>query len=1089
MIGRGWTTGVIAVLLAMPAVAQDRGGRAEEQSGPSGPNEQWAGLIPWRSIGPANMSGRMIDVEVSAFDSNLWYIATASGGLLRTRNSGATFDHLFDRETTVSLGDVALSITEPELVWVGTGEDNPRNSVSYGNGVYKSTDGGDTWTHMGLDETFQISKVIIHPTDPNIVYVGALGRLYGPNEERGLYKTTDGGENWEKILFVDDKTGVIDVAMHPTDPDVLLIATYERQRDGFDGNDPAKKNGPGSGLYRTKDGGKTFNKLSKGLPTVNMGRIGFDWYRGDPNFVYAVIETELTSFPGRNAGDSGMSLANAETGARVNEVAEEGAAATAGMKAGDIILSVDDVLVLNAARTQAEFRRREAGETLKLTFAREGEAHTAELTLVPYPEPEEGEEDQPFRGRGRNPFSSGLGGQSQDLQDQQGKDGFEHGGLFRSDDAGVSWERINSVNPRPMYYSQIRIDPSDSNHQWVLGTSLYRSSDGGATFSSGGAGRGVHVDHHAMWIDPTDGRHVILGNDGGLYETHDRGENWVHHNHLALGQFYHVEVGPRRNYMVYGGLQDNGTWGARHRSRSGSGPINEDWLSIGGGDGFVVRIDEEDPDTVYYESQNGFMGRRNLITGERGSIRPQAPEGENLRFNWKTPFILSHHNSRIFYCAANFVFRSWNRGSDLVAISPKITLSDEGAGSEIAESPRDASLLYVGTTDGALWRTKNGGQEWTDLLGFSESGIALTSAEGESADADAASSESSDAGEAEANGAQNVASSGQESSEEAADESPGSEGEEAPPLGKPLRELIPGPMWVTSLEPSRFETGRVYLALDGHRSDNDDPWVFVSEDFGDTWTSLRGNLPRGSSRCLREDHRNPNVLYLGTEFGVWFSADRGESWVRFHGDTFPTVAVHEIAQHEGSGEIVAGTHGRSLWIADPTPLRQFQPDILAKSAHLFAPNDVVLWSATPRRGVSRLATFIGENPPNAANVYYMINGRANSVKLWIEDLEGKKIADLQAGNGNGLQRAVWDLRITAGQSSQPPQEFRGFRFRGGRTASAGTYVAVLEVSGEQQRQRFTLERDPEYPETSYLAVEQELEELEAAEGGYETYDR
>ncbi|RJP34090.1 MAG: PDZ domain-containing protein, partial [Phycisphaerales bacterium] len=671
---------------------------------------EWAQTLQWRCIGPANMGGRITAIAVVEQDPNTWWVATASGGLLKTTNNGVTFEHQFDHEATVSIGHVAVATSDPNVVWVGTGEANPRNSVSWGNGVYKSIDGGKMWEHMGLDKSFQIGRIAIHPADPNVVYVGALGRLWGPNEERGLYKTTDGGKTWEKILYVDDKTGVIDVDLKPDDPDTLLVASYQRKRDGTDDNDPIVKIGPGSRLFKSTDGGKSWDWIIQGLPSGNLGRMGIDFYRKDPNVVYMVLESERIGKEPDNAPTMGADGADAEVGGKITQVEEGSAAAKAGLMVGDIVVRVDDTTIHSYDELMKEMRKRVAGDTVKVEVSRQRKSHFFDLTFEARSGgAAEGGEDggdepgpagggppgggPPGRGRpARSPFSSGLGGQVENVHEQQGPHGHEFGGLYRSTDAGESWERINSVNPRPMYFSEVRIDPSDNNHIYVLGISLYRSKDGGATFTADG-GRGAHPDHHALWIDPRDGRHQILGNDGGIYVTYDRQDHWDHLNHVAIGQFYHAAVDTNRNYRVYGGLQDNGSWGGPNRSRDGGGPINEDWFRVGGGDGFVCRVDPTDADQVFFESQNGATGRINFRTGERGFIRPQPTPGARYRFNWKTPFILSSHNPGIYYSAGNYVFKSVNRGEALRPISPEISLTDKGAASALAESYHDPNVL------------------------------------------------------------------------------------------------------------------------------------------------------------------------------------------------------------------------------------------------------------------------------------------------------------------------------------------------------------------------------------------------------------
>ncbi len=1011
------------VILASVLSAQDtRESREAPKRQQNSFGQQWLEPMQWRSIGPANMGGRITALAVYEKDPSLYYVGTATGGLLKTTNKGVTFEHLFDHETTVAIGDVAVAASDPKIVWVGTGEENPRNSVSYGDGVYKSVDGGKTWKNMGLKDSFQIGSIKIHPSNPAIVYVGALGRLYGPNEERGLYKTENGGKSWSKIHYVDDKTGVIEMIMHPTDPDTLIIATYERQRDGYDTNSPAKKIAPGSGLWRTTDGGKTVTKLSDGLPTNNIGRIGLDWYRKDPNVVFAIIETEKMGGTDPNIGWTGFDTQNAETGAKVTRVTKDGPAAKAGLKSGDIVLAVDGSTVLSSAALQKKLVGKMVEASIELEVARGGESRSIEFALAKRPKP--GKSSAGGRGRrgggSRLPYSGRLGGQSANVQDLQGPNGHEFGGVFRSDDMGTTWKRINSIDPRPMYFSQIRVDPSNDQNLYVLGISAYRSKDGGKTFTSD-ASRGVHSDQHALWVDPSDGRHLLIGADGGLYQTYDQCANWDHLNHMALGQFYHVAVGPRRDYWVYGGLQDNGTWGAPHRASRGYGTVNEDWLRIGGGDGFVVRVDPNDPDQIYYESQNGSTGRTHMSTMESGRTRAQAPKGTRYRYNWQTPFILSHHNSKIYYNAGNHVFRSLDRGNDLKSISPDITRGERGSATALAESHFNSDVLYVGTDDGALHGTLDGGHTWNDLWVIptvEETGIGT-------------------------------------------EDTPKSRGPMASTAGKTLAELVPGPRWVSALETSRHKKGRVYLALDAHRSDDDNPYVLVSEDNGKSWSSIVANLPRGSTRTIREDLTNENLLYVGTEFGIYISLDRGGKWLRLN-NNLPTVPVHEVAQHRSSGEVVVATHGRSLWILDVTSLRQLTAEAQKADAHLYDPNDVVVWRSKHRRASSGARTFRGENPGSNAQLFYSLTKKAASVSLEVQDQTGATLRALEVKSDPGMHVVSWDLRKSspAGQASQGRNRYRR---RGGRSVPAGTYVAVLTVDGKAYSQSFEIQSDPNFP--------------------------
>ncbi len=1053
----------------------------------------WVKAMHWRCIGPASMGGRITAISVFEADPSTYWVATASGGLLKTVNNGITFEYQFDHEATVSIGDVCVAPSDRNVVWVGTGENNPRNSVSYGDGVYKSLDGGKTWQNMGLKKSFQIGRIVVHPKDPNVVYVGALGRLYGPSEERGLYKTSDGGQTWTRVLYVDDKTGVIDVAMNPNEPDTLLVATWERQRDGFDshpgnevpiaggydGYDPSKKWGPGGGIYKTTDG-KTFRKLSNGLPNCNLGRVGLDYYRKNPNTVFAILDCEKIGMgpppvwvgvgadepagpaklarvqpdspaakAGLKVGDLvtaidkkpiktweevgdaivahrpgdkmtftvqrdketkdvvvtvelrpdagaqgpavylGLQTEKVEGGLRVVLVTPDSPADKAGVKANDVILALDKKETKEERQIVEALRERKAGDKVTLEVKRGTEKKDLVVTLANRP-------GGPQQSAERRWYSGMYSGQRENAQKEQGPEGWQYGGVYKSTDAGETWTRVNSLNPRPMYFSTVRVDPSDEKYLYVLGIAMYRSTDGGKTFSGDGA-NGVHPDQHALWIDPKDGRHMIVGCDGGFYATYDRMAHWDFLNHVAIGQFYHVAVDNRRPYRVFGGLQDNGSWGGPSRALHGNGPINEDWFVVGGGDGFVCRVDPTDPDLVYAEMQDGNIYRRNLRTGEGGGNRPQQPPtSPAYRFNWNTPFILSSHNSSIFYSGGNYVFRSLKKGADPKPISPEITRTKRGSATAVAESPRNPDVLWAGTDDGNLWVTRDGGREW-----------------------------------------QNV----------------------ADKVG------LPGPRWVASIEPSRGADGRAYVVFDAHRSDDDNPYVYMTEDFGQTWKSLRANLPTGSTRVLREDVSNTSLLYLGTEFAIYASTNRGASWTRLN-NNLPTVAVHEIAVHPTAGEIVIATHGRSLWVLDVTALRQMTDEALKAKARLYRPNVVVQWKPEPQRGSAYgvgSRKFVGENPAPGAQVYYSLTKKAEKISLKVLDYAGNTVVafpDVKAEPG--LHRVGWNLA------------------RGGGRVAAGTYRVLLLVDGEDQGQPLRVEDDPNVP-GPLIAAEEDNEEEEEKE--------
>lgn len=1111
---------------------------------------KWADALKWRSIGPATMSGRITAISVSQQDPNRWWAATASGGLLFTSNSGGEFQHQFDKEATVSIGDVAVAPSNHDIVWVGTGEANPRNSVSWGDGVYKSLDGGKTWKNMGLKNSFQIGRIAIHPTNPDIVYIGALGRLWGDGGERGLYRTTNGGNTWECVFECEGATGVIDIKLSPANPDLVLMATWDRRRGGYDSNDPVVKWGKGSGLWRSRYAGAKgmWEKVTNGLPTGLIGRIGLDWYVKDAKVVYMVLDSEKIGMIPENAGFLGITAIDEEKKVKIQRVTYKGPAAQAGLKADDIVLTVNGEEVKKASDLVAIGRSIEVGKVATVTYQRGEEKLAAEVTMgsdpvhKPATRPSRAELPGNERSDVMRPLGADLGGQQANVMRHQSFDGHEYGGLYRSEDEGLSWTRINTLNPRPMYFSCYRVDPNDDQHQWVLGVSQARSKDRGATFTSDG-GRGVHADGHAVWIDPRDGKHIVIGCDGGLYQSFNRGESWDHLNTVALGQFYHVDIDATRNYKVYGGLQDNGSWGAPHRTGTG-GPVNEDWFRVGGGDGFFCRVDPDDPNQIYFESQNGGMGRIHLGTGERGSIRP---EGGPYRFNWNTPFVLSKHNPKIYYVGGNHLFRSLDRGKALKRISPKLTLTEVGSATYVAESPEDPDVLYVGTDDGALWRTRDGGVTWDDIrmggastrptpnggvqVGDAGAGwppmLADLDADGDGKISreeagDGPASRMFDRADENEDGFITLAEARTAmESFGAGGGGPGGQGRggarrggrEAglaplPPPGRPLSELVRGPRCVSGIVVSKWKKDRIYLTLDGHRSDEDGPLAFVSEDAGDTWTPIHTSLPAGagSTRTIAEDRDEADLLYLGTEFGAWVSFDRGWHWQPMNGN-LPTVAVHAFAQSPVCGDIVVATHGRSLWIIDATPLRQLAGDARNRKAAMLKPGNAVIWRSLPSRGGTNFK-FTGQNPVDGARLAFIVPEGAKAVSLEVRDVNDRVIARPEVKAEPGYQEVMWGLRSSpaprAGAASRPDSGpasrpgrgggagrgqggaggggapggaagvggqagpgGRGGRGGGGARVAPGNYRVVLTVDGKTYGQELIVELDPDHPKGAW----------------------
>jgi photosystem II stability/assembly factor-like uncharacterized protein len=834
--------------------------------------------LKFREIGPASPAGRIDDFAVLESDPATFYVATATGGLWKTANNGTTFEVLFDEETTSSIGDVAIGPEDPNLVWVGTGESNNRQSSSWGDGIYKSTDGGKTWRNMGLGKSLYIARIVVDPSNVDVVYVAAVGSLWGPGGERGVYKTADGGESWTRVLHLDDDTGATDLVMDPRNPKVLYAATYQRRRAtwGFNGG------GAGSGIHKTTDGGRTWTRLTKGIPEGPMGRIGLDVYRKNPDVVYARIE------------------------------------------------------------------------------------HA------------------------------------------------EEGGVYRSDDAGASWSKRSSVNPRPMYFSQIRVDPGDDQRVYVPGVQLHVSDDGGKTFRSDGAEK-IHVDFHAMWIDPGDPRHLLIGGDGGVGISYDRSVTYDWLNNMNLGQFYHVTYDMGSPYLVCGGLQDNNTWCGPSAVRSRDGIANDDWFIIGGGDGFVALADPKDSRILYSESQNGRMNRVDRVTNERQSIRPEPAAGEpKLRWNWDTPMALSPRDPATVFVAANKLFRSRDRGLLWEAVSPDLTTNADRE-----------ELLLMGVHGKDVKIAKNDGiADYPTLVAFAESELAagLYWAGSE----DGLVHVSTDAGVSWTEVSKNV---------------PG----------------LPKGTYVSRLVPSRFSRERVYATFDGHRLDDFRAYAYASEDLGRSWVRISSSLPAGEVvRTLTEDLVNADVLYLGTERGLFVTVDRGREWHRVKAN-LPTVPIYEITLHPRDNDMLLATHGRSLWILDDLAPFQNYSQALSFPAHLFAvPAAVQRNAANDRmRDFEGNRRFLGRNPQPGAMLTYRLGTDSKEVAIEIRDAGGSLVREIRGDemkdqNTTGIHQVAWDLR-------RPPlPKVKGEDGEGrfgpgdrGPFALPGSYRASLLVDGKE----------------------------------------
>jgi photosystem II stability/assembly factor-like uncharacterized protein len=875
---------LVICLLASTALAQN-GGASKS------PLEEAFSRLEYRSIGPAIMGGRIADVEGVPGDPNVVYVASASGGLWKTTNGGVTWKPIFERQGTFSIGDIALAPSNPDLVWVGTGESNVRNSVSFGDGVYKSTDGGKTWQNMGLKDTERISAIVINPQNPDIVYIGALGHAFGPNDERGVFMTTDGGKTWTKTLFIDNQHGVADLEIDPTNPNILYAGMWSFERKPWTHRSGSEK----GGVYKSIDGGRTWNKLTNGLPKL-MGRIGVRVAPSNPNVVYVIVES---------------------------------------------------------------------------------------------------------------------------------KDGT----LYRSDDRGENFRNVSKntdIVSRGFYYTRVRVDPTNENHIFAVASTLYTSVDGGRTFRSI-TGR-THIDYHALWLDPKNPKRMWHGQDGGIAVTYDGGETWEAVYNIPLGQFYQVHADNHQPfYNVMGGLQDNGSWTGPSRTREPAGIMNDDWRMVSFGDGFYVINNPDNPDQYLSESQGANIVSTDFKTREQQLVNPWGrgsgggPAASNkYRFNWNSPIVFSPHEKTTVYLAGNVVFKSPDFGKTWEQISPDLTTNDpeklkdaggpiaiENSTAEyhstiisIAESPIQKGQIWVGTDDGNLQLTTDGGKNWSNLI-KNVSGLAANSP-------------------------------------------------------------------VSHVEPSRTDASTTFVAFDRHMFDDFRPYIFKTTDSGKSWTNISGNLPaKAYVQVVREDPKNRNLLYAGTELGLFASYSGGKEWMPLNLKNLPNVSVHDILVHPRENDLILATHGRSIWIFDDaTPIQQMTPAILNSNAHLFSVRPALRYaSAFTRYGIGD-KQFTGPNPPNGALITYYLKDKLDekaTLKLQVFDSAGKLVQDIERpSREKGLNRVAWNLRLGGAEVRRPPTEEQ-LAFGGGSRGPQvlpGTYTVKLTVNDKLLEEKVEVKLDP-----------------------------
>lgn len=881
----GWTQQKGAIKNTAPATA----------SAPATIDTAVFGKLEWRSIGPANMGGRTTDVEGVSGNHSIVYVATASGGLWKTINGGMNWTPIFERQNTISIGDIALAPNNHEVIYVGTGEANTRNSVSFGDGVYKSSDGGKSWQHLGLKNSERISRIVINPLNPDMVYVGALGHAYGPNEERGVFMSNDGGKTWQKTLYIDNKHGVADLDIDPANPNIVYAAMWHFERKPWT-HTSGSENG---GVFKSVDGGRTWKKLTNGLPKL-LGRIAVKVAPSRPNIVYAMVESK-------------------------------------------------------------------------------------------------------------------------------------EGALYRSENHGESFRMISKessrIVSRGFYYTDLRVDPTDENRLYAIASGLWMSIDGGKAWRR--ISNRTHGDYHALWIDPKNPDHIWQGQDGGIAVSYDRAENWEVVNNIPLGQFYQLFADNRQPfYHLAGGLQDNGTWTGPSRTREG-GILNAHWRTVSGGDGYFAIINLDNPEVYLSESQGGGVVRTDMRLSEQQVAIIQARRNDGgpvkdlkHRFNWNTPLVLSAFDNNTVYSGSQFVLKTKDFGRTWDVISPDLTTNDpekqKDAGGpvwtenttaeyhctiiSISESPLNANILWVGTDDGNLQMTTDGGKSWMNLT-------------------------------------KNI--------------------------GAPAFSLV------SHVEASRTSTDVVYASFDRHMFDDFRPHVFKTSDAGKTWKNISGNLPeKAYVHAVREDPKNTNLIYAGTELGVFASYTGGGNWVALNFKNLPNVAVHEILVHPRDNDLILATHGRSIYILDDaTPIQQMSPELTNLAMHLFDVRPALRYATAGGFGGfgSGNKPFVGPNPPYGALLTYYLQDKPDektTVKMEILEVNGKIIREMkEIPKEKGLNRAAWNLRHDAAKQRKPPtdEDRERAQFTGGLSGPQvlpGRYIARLTVGDKTLEKPIDVRLDP-----------------------------
>jgi len=1009
-------------------------------------------IMSWRWVGPVNFSGRIAEFAVPPGQTTTYYVLTASGGVWKTEDAGTHFEPVFDKYGLMSMGSLGIAPSNPNILYLGTGEPMHARSSSRGNGVWKSTDAGKTWTNVGLTKSYFINKVQVHPENPDVVYVAAEGKLYD-NEmdcERGFYKTVDGGKSWQRLWPVNDR-GVGDFVVDPRNFDIVIAQAYKTYRRAWTFIDRQ----PGNHLYKSVDGGQTWKKLEKGLPNnIDLGRTGLAVFLKNPDIIYARLDEEVNlglaerdgvaNFrdPGQFAGMGGFgrggmfaegssfdSFKSFKIDARMAKKAPKFIPIVAADEA-ELVKKLNEHIGdkdflsksgIDLAAFNAEARRVYAKNKAIIEAVNEIEAlHKREA-----PKADSSEAKGRSQVTNRHVLEvlyAGILANQQPLK--------RSGVIYRSDDLGETWKKMTEykhtggsyvVNQTEAgYYGRIYVDPENDQTIYCADTNATVSTDGGKTLKTAGWDRGafkLHVDHRALWVDPQNPLHIMSANDGGAGESWDGGKHWSQKATISAQQFYDIAVDNEQPYNVMGGTQDNGAWIGPSQNRNTNGVYAADWRYLPTGDGFFVVRDWWNPEYIYYESQFGNSSRQNLNSGESQRLAKRTTPEELAkgmpaqRYQWNAPIVLSPHNPGIVYICSQFVHRSLSRGETgtFVTISPDLSRADKTRIEEskktnlqyatvytFAESPKKPGLYWAGTDDGNVQMSPDGGVTWVNITARfydMKTGKAKPGIKGDS---------------------------------------------------------IPFDRWVKRVVPSQHDENTCYVGFNGYRTHNEDKtWLYVTRDLGKTWEDISAGM-MNPIFDVEEDPDNPDVLYIAGDHGIFVTIDRGKTWTEFS-TTAPDVIVRDLAIQKRDRDLVIGTYGRGIYIADIAPLKELKAETLTKDATLFDIEETIRWNRYERRGESYGEFAKVMNPAIGADIYYYLKGEPKSVKLIIKDLEGQVVQELAGSAKKGLQKTSWNLTRRADPSQQPPDMRPGASPMRGRMnlVDNGTYKVTLTVDGKE----------------------------------------